>query len=223
MHGSLTTDPTQDTPQKTLDPLLSSAEYSLRTTILYAIALSSTPSPDTSTALRAIKRHLAGVGVYGGFPIIVPLHGAGGEVCQAFCRACAVRGGTYILGRGIRSVSRQGEQEEGYKVCFEVEEGDELPLVYCKHVVREKDLGVREQEGERGGEQEGEQEETRSIGIVEGFFEGLFKETGYNDAALIIVPPETVRKEQTMPIQIIIHGGGIGECPPGQCTPHPSL
>jgi len=113
----------------------------------------------------------------------------------------------------------QGEQEEGYKVCFEVEEGDELPFVYCKHVVREMDMGVREHVGEQEGAREGEQEETRSIGIVEGVFEGLFKETGYNDAALIIVPPETVRKEQTMPIQIIIHGGGIGECPPGQCTP----
>src|SRR2546421_3431863 len=107
-----------DTDSQTLEDLLSSPEYclppSLRNTIQYAIALSSSPSIPTSSALKAITRHLSGFGVYGAFPIIVPLHGGGGELCQAFCRNAAVKGGTYILGRGIRECTRR--MVGGYKV-----------------------------------------------------------------------------------------------------------
>lgn len=208
--------------QQTLDELLSSSEYNLPppliNTILYAIALSPHPSVSTRLALKGIKRHLSGFGVYGAFPLIVPLHGGGGELCQAFCRSSAVKGGTYILGRGIRSVTKvEGDgnnREEGFKVVFDVEEGDELPEVYCKHVVRETDTTNMM-------EATAEVEETRSIVIVEGVFEKLFGESGFTDAAMIVIPSGTVRKEQAMPIQIILHGGGIGECPPGQCTPLP--
>lgn len=209
---------------QTLEELLSSPEYSLpsylRNTIQYAIALSSSPSIPTSSALKAITRHLSGFRVYGAFPIIVPLHGGGGELCQAFCRNAAVKGATYILGRGIRECIRT--MEGGYKVVFDVEEGEEMSLVYCTDVVREMITeGVA---GDiRDGEERGEGIEiTRSIVIVEGVFEGLFYEgSTFIDAALIVIPPGTVRNEQTMPIQIILHSGGIGECPPAQCTPLP--
>jgi Rab proteins geranylgeranyltransferase component A len=221
---------TDEGESHTLEELLSRSEYSLpsslRNIIQYAIALSSTPSIPLSPAFHAIKRHLSGFGVYGAFPIIVPLYGGGGELCQAFCRNAAVKGGTYILGRGIRECIRTEEEGEGgYKVIFDVEEGEEMSFVYCKDVVREMITEGVEGDGrgmEGGTRERGKEgsEMTKSIVIVEGVFEGLFEEgSTFTDAAVIVIPPGTVRNEQTMPIQIILHSGGIGECPPGQCTP----
>src|SRR5271154_3482080 len=68
----------------TLRQLLTSSQFnlpeSLRNTIEYAIALAPTREMNAAEALGTIRRHLTGFGVYGGFPIIVPLHGGGGEL-----------------------------------------------------------------------------------------------------------------------------------------------
>jgi RAB protein geranylgeranyltransferase component A len=131
----------------------------------------------------------------------LPLHGGGGELSQAFCRSAAVKGATYILGRSIKKIA----EHDPIVVEFDTE-NDDLRIVKCRHVVR---LGYPAVEDSV--------EITRSIVVVEGL-EGLFGDiSGHPDAALIVIPPKTVREEQTMPIQIIIHGGGIGECPVGQC------
>ena len=131
----------------------------------------------------------------------MPLHGGGGELSQAFCRSAAVKGTTYILGRSIKKIA----EHDPIVVEFDVE-NDDLQIVKCRHVVR---LGYPNIENSV--------EITRSIVVVEGL-EGLFGDiSGHPDAALVVIPPKTVREEQTMPIQIIIHGGGIGECPVGQC------
>jgi Rab proteins geranylgeranyltransferase component A len=195
-----------------LDELLSSNEYNLplplRNTIQYAIALAFTPEMSAVDAMRAIKRHLTGFGVYGGFPIIVPLHGGGGELSQAFCRSAAVKGATYILGRDIAQISTDDTNVYPVKVNFNVSDTDELPSVRCKKVVRPARLS-----------QSDCVEITRTITVVEGIFDSLFlPEAQFSDAALILIPPGTIRLEQQMPIQITIHGGGIGECPIGQCT-----
>jgi RAB protein geranylgeranyltransferase component A len=180
----------------------------LRNTIQYAIALSPTPEISTAEAVRAIRRHLTGFGLYGGFPIIVPLHGGGGELSQAFCRSAAVKGATYILGRDIQQVSIDNTNEYPIKVDFNVSDSDELPTVRCKKVIRPAQLSRSDSV-----------EITCTITLVEGIFELLFlPDAQYSDAALIVIPPGTVRQQQEMPIQIIIHAGGIGECPPGQCT-----
>lgn len=199
-----------------LNDLLSSNEYnlplSLQNTIQYAIALSPTPQILTKDSIKAIRRHLTGFGVYGAFPIIVPLHGGGGELSQAFCRSAAVKGATYILGRDIKRISMDNMMDlYPMKVDFNVSETDELPSVRCKQVVRQGQVS-----------RSNCVEITRTIAIVEGIFDKLFLPEGqYVDAALIVIPPGTVRQEQLMPIQIIIHGGGIGECPPGQCIHFP--
>ena len=196
----------------TIDDLLSSSEYNLpldlRNTIQYATALSPTPEMSTADAMRAIGRHLTGFGVYGAFPIIVPLHGGGGEISQAFCRTAAVNGTTYILGRDIRRISTDNANEYPVTVEFDVAETEDLATVRCKNVVR-----LARQSGSDCVEI------TRTITVVEGIFESLFvSEAQSSDAALIVIPPGTVRQEQRMPIQMIVHGGGIGECPVGQCN-----
>jgi RAB protein geranylgeranyltransferase component A len=190
---------------------LSSPEYNLpfrlRNVIQYAIALSPTPEMPVVEALPVISRHLNGFGVYGQFPIIVPLYGGGGELCQAFCRAAAVMGATYILGREIKHISRESTEEYPFQVEFDVPSEEELPAVKSRWVVRPA-ASVGEPV-----------ESTRRVAVFEGLLDGLFGDEGVHvDAALVVVPPGTVRDEQQVPIQMIVHGGGIGECPIGQCT-----
>jgi RAB protein geranylgeranyltransferase component A len=204
-----------------LDTLLSSPEYNLplplRNVIQYAIALLPTPENPVAEAVPAIRRHLNGFGVYGQFPIIVPLYGGGGELCQAFCRAAAVMGATYILGREIKKISKDSLEEYSFTVKFDVPLEEELSTVRSRWVVRPAaSVGESAPVGESVGS-------TRRIAVFEGLLDGLFGGDGVHvDAALVVVPPGTVREEQHMPIQMIVHGGGVGECPVGQCT-HRSL
>ena len=46
--------------------------------------------------------------------MVVPLHGGGGELSQAFCRSAAVKGATYILGRSIKRT--YASDELGYPI-----------------------------------------------------------------------------------------------------------
>jgi Rab proteins geranylgeranyltransferase component A len=180
----------------------------LRNTIQYAIALSPTAEIKAADGIRAIRRHLTGFGIYGGFPIIVPLHGGGGELSQAFCRAAAVKGATYILGRDIRKISVDNANDYPITVDFNVSEVDELSTVRCKNVIRLSEPAAADCT-----------EIARMVTVLQGIFESLFlPEAQYRDAALIVLPPGTVRPEQRSPIQVILHGGNIGECPFGQCT-----
>jgi Rab proteins geranylgeranyltransferase component A len=181
--------------------------FYLRNIIQYAIALSPTAEVKATDGIRAIQRHLTSFGMYGSFPIVVPLHGGGGELSQAFCRAAAVKGATYILGRTIRKISTNNMNEYPIMVDFNVPELNDLSTVRCKNVVRLSEPAVADCI-----------EITRTVSVLQGAFESLFlPEAQYTDAALIVVPPGTVRPEQRSPIQIILHGGGIGECPLGQC------
>jgi Rab proteins geranylgeranyltransferase component A len=208
---------TKDEVTGTLGELLTSSEYnlseSLRNTIEYAIALSPTPEMNAADAMGAIRRHLTGFGIYGGFPIIVPLHGGGGELSQAFCRAAAVKGATYILGREIRDVSIDGASEDyPVNVHFNVSDAEEMPTVRCKRLVRLAQPHASECV-----------EITRTVVVVEGIIDELFGiDVQHSEAALIVIPPGVMAPDQ-MPLQIILHGGGIGECPQGQCTSISSL
>lgn len=210
------------TAPESLDDLLKSPEYhlpqTLRNAIQYAIALSPTPGIGQKEAFKAIQRHVAGFGVYGPFPLIVPLHGGGGELSQAFCRTAAVNGATYILNRKIRGV-RKDEGEYPFDVTFDVEEGEALGRVRCRHLVR----AARERSSRDTVEI------TKRVCIVagggnNGVFDELFSsDAQFKDAALVIVPPHALNVEQDVPIQIILHGGGIGECPMGQWIIYSSI
>jgi RAB protein geranylgeranyltransferase component A len=204
--GTSTSSVTNKDIPGTLDDLLSSSEYNLplalRNIIQYAIALAPAPGITTGAAIQNLQRHLKSHGVYGAFSIVVPLHGGGGELSQAFCRAAAVKGATYILGRSIHRIDLNTD-EYPIKVVFDVKDED-LATVQCRNVIKLECPTIDCVEI------------TRSISVVQGL-EGLFGENR-GDAALIVVAPGTLRAEQSMPIQIIIHGGGIGECPLGQCN-----
>ena len=57
----------------------------------------------TLEGLKATQKFLQSLGRFGNTPFLWPMYGAG-ELPQAFCRLCAVFGGTYFLGRSIQGL-----------------------------------------------------------------------------------------------------------------------
>ena len=57
---------------------------------------SADPGPTVADGVRTMCRHLRSLGQYGPTAFLEPFYGSG-ELPQAFCRLCAVWGGTYML------------------------------------------------------------------------------------------------------------------------------
>lgn len=70
---------------------------------LLALALSSKSLDDTTTeyALPRIARHLRSTGRFGDFSALITRFGGLSEISQVGCRASAVGGGVYVLGKGL--------------------------------------------------------------------------------------------------------------------------
>lgn len=62
------------------------------------------PLEPTLPALHRIRTYLRASGRYGSSSFLVGYYGGSGEIAQGFCRASAVGGAVYILGRSIRSL-----------------------------------------------------------------------------------------------------------------------
>ncbi|KAJ3190383.1 hypothetical protein HDU85_000679 [Gaertneriomyces sp. JEL0708] len=76
--------------------------------ILHTIALVASDeasSVSTPTGLQLTQKHLQSLGRWGKTAFLVALYGAGSELIQAFCRLCAVYGGTYILAHPLRTIA----------------------------------------------------------------------------------------------------------------------
>ena len=75
----------------------------------------------TLPALRRLHKYLHSIGRYGPSAFLVGHYGGIGDIAQGFCRAAAVHGATYILGRKIESIT-QSEPENTpnsrYTVCL---------------------------------------------------------------------------------------------------------
>ncbi|CCA66966.1 hypothetical protein PIIN_00803 [Serendipita indica DSM 11827] len=67
--------------------------------IAYALALSTDANEEKDSAITRLQKYIRSTGRHGNSPFIVGHFGGAGELAQGFCRACAVAGGTYILGR----------------------------------------------------------------------------------------------------------------------------
>ena len=82
--------------------------------VLHSIAMVGEEAT-TQEGLAATAKFLTSLGRFGGAtPFLWPMYGAG-EMPQAFCRLCAVFGGTYFLGRQIDGIVVS--REEGDDVC----------------------------------------------------------------------------------------------------------
>ncbi|KAK5583886.1 hypothetical protein RB653_005490 [Dictyostelium firmibasis] len=80
--------------------------------ILYGLSLihEDLDSIPLETGIESVSLYTSSLLVYGVSPFLVPYYGVG-DIPQAFCRLCAVFGGSYVLGRSVDSI--QFNQETG--------------------------------------------------------------------------------------------------------------
>ncbi|KAH7090537.1 rab geranylgeranyl transferase escort protein-like protein [Paraphoma chrysanthemicola] len=179
---------------------------------LMALALSSSPSSLTTTeyALPRIARHLRSIGVFGaGFGAVIPKWGGLAEISQVSCRACAVGGGVYVLGKGLSSPDAHAETAaDGVKL--RLKDGE---AVTAKWVV--------------GGSAApaSAPPHSRSITIVSSALLPLFppiaEEAPAPASAVVVFPSGSLsldtQGEELPPVHIFVHSSDTGECPAGQC------
>lgn len=80
-------------------------------------------SPDAVTAAEGLERtrtFLNSLGRYGRCAFLRPLYGGASEIAQAFCRACAVHGGIYMLNQPIKKYLLSEDKTQ----CLGVVTGD---------------------------------------------------------------------------------------------------
>merc|ERR1719412_2769946 len=68
------------------------------------------PCVNTLEGLKATQKFLSSLGRFGNTPFLYSSFGSG-EIPQAFCRLCAVFGGTYYLGRSIEALITDGNDQ----------------------------------------------------------------------------------------------------------------
>lgn len=179
---------------------------------LMALALSPAASNHTKTeyALPRIARHLRSIGVFGaGFGAVIPKWGGLAEISQVSCRACAVGGGVYVLGKGLAPASDGSTEttESGKKL--RLKDGE---VVTAKWIV--------------GGNTTTALETTscKSITIVSSPLTPLFSPIG-DDApapacAVVVFPSGSLsldlQDDECPPVHILVHSSDTGECPVGQ-------
>jgi RAB protein geranylgeranyltransferase component A len=179
---------------------------------LLALTLSPSPAQQTTTeyALPRIARHLRSIGVFGaGFGAVIPKWGGLAELSQVSCRACAVGGGVYVLGKGLSS--------SGDQVIATADNGTKLRLkdgetVTARWIVRGS---TSSSPGEAC---------SRSISIVSSplapLFPPLADEAPPPASAIVVFPSGSLSLEsqagELPPVHISVHCSDTGECPAGQ-------
>jgi len=190
---------------------------------LLALTLSprSPRSTLTSFALARIKRHLSSIGVFGpGFAAVIPKWGGGAEIAQVACRAGAVGGGVYVLGRAVEAISPSnrlpsGQVNDHLKVLLQGGETVDANWVIGSH----DDLHTSQPSDPCDAA-------ARSITIVSSPLASLFPITAEGapspGGAVVVFPTGTLTHhikiaEEVAPVYIIAHSSDTGECPDGQC------
>lgn len=200
---------------------------------LFALTLSPKPLQETSVvyALSMIHRHLTSTGMFGpGFGAVIPKWGGLSEVAQVACRAGAVGGGVYVLGKGIKSMETVQSEDSGQE---DIAHGNTLSLRLAGDemikttflVGSQYDLPIPLSDAEDNSLA------IKSITIVSSPLQELFpppmEGAAPSAAAIVIFPkgtkPPTEFKDSPdvqvdpPPIHLAIHSNDTGECPSGQC------
>ena len=197
---------------------------------LLALTLSSYSPTAVSTAyaLPRIHRHLTSIGLFGpGFGSVIPKWGGTAEIAQVACRAGAVGGSTYVLGRSIEEVSKQdfveslASESPIYPLKLYLQGGESIEthwLAGSLHNLPAKDLPESSHCATVLA---------RSISIISSSLSSLFP-TGSEGApppagAVVVIPTGSIRHEsspspkESPPIYLMVHSSDTGECPDGQC------
>ncbi|KAF2403249.1 hypothetical protein EJ06DRAFT_541950 [Trichodelitschia bisporula] len=169
----------------------------------------------TSYALPRIARHLRSMGRLGaGFSAVIPKWGGMSELTQVACRAGAVGGGVYVLGKGITTLSTEAEStsvllgnHDTIRTKWIVGAPDDLgPCTGCP-VSSSVAAEIT----------------SRSIAIVSSSLESLFPTTFEGSpkpaGAVVVFPVGSLGQSQHLqdnPVYLLVHSSDTGECPVGQ-------
>ena len=193
----------------------------------HALTLSLEPPSTTTTAyaLPRIHRHLTSIGQFGpGFGAVIPKWGGLAEVAQVACRAGAVGGGVYVLGKGIISINEEvkdtGKDDRGNVV--------KMGLIDEEEIESSKTVGSRYDLPTKFGSNDSTAPQVRKgISIISSPLERLFPSPAEGApppaAALVIFPSTTLTSDNESisshdhPVYLMIHSSDTGECPSGQC------
>ena len=197
---------------------------------LFALTLSSDTPEATTTehALPRIARYLHSIGVLGpGFGAVIPKWGGLGEIAQVACRAGAVGGTVYALGRTTKKIHRAsgGEDEDAACCTITLDDGSTVKASWV--IGTEEDLPCTPRRFPAPTASEPARKLSRSISIVESSLASLLPpvaESAPNPAGALVIFPSgslglTNMKETFVkdpPVHIIIHSSDSGECPDGQ-------
>lgn len=184
---------------------------------LLALALSSA-TPDqvtTEYALPRIARHLRSIGVFGaGFGAVIPKWGGMSEIAQVGCRALAVGGGIYVLGKGVSKPLSEDNISTGENIKIQLQGGD---TVTAKYVVESSSKPPTK-----------DSTLCRSITIVSSPLQPLFPSIAEDApppaSAVVVFPSGSLSLDndngegeaQQHPVQVFVHSSDTGECPLGQ-------
>ena len=184
-------------------------------------------------AMTRIRRHLRSIGVFGpGFGAMIPKYGGGAEIAQVGCRAGAVGGGVYVLGRGIEETHARFEPEgrehdtaNDEVVTLKLSDGELVRTKYVAGGYNDLPSGS----SHRGVPDPLNEDSrlVRSISIVSSPLTHLFPPTSENGpipaGAVVIFDVEDMQDEKyqekrgEMPTYLLVHSSDSGECPTGQC------
>ena len=197
------------------------------------LALSLSPSPAQSIAAKdvisRIRKHLSSIGVFGaGFGAVTAKYGGNSELAQVGCRASAVGGGIYILGRGISSIKQsaadqisaeEDQERDGNTLAVELSDGER---VRGRWVVGDA-ANLPQDTVYRGSDRSSTT--ARSITIVSSGLERLFpptSESGPVPAGAVVMCSQGGESKAIdapkPPVYLIVHSADTGECPTGQCA-----
>ncbi|KAK4507925.1 hypothetical protein PRZ48_001660 [Zasmidium cellare] len=179
---------------------------------ILALALSTKSSTDTPSkfAVPRVAKYLTSIGVFGpGFGAVLPKWGGLAEIGQVACRACAVGGGVYVLGKGISEVQQNDDSDmkiyltDGEVVSSKWLAGVPQDLTHSLSAIQSPEPDVWM---------------TKSISIVSSPLASLFPPTsegGVTPAGAVIVvqPVDTAEP----PVHVFAHSSESGECPKDQC------
>lgn len=186
---------------------------------ILALTMSERPPSETNTelALSRIARHARSIGAFGpGFGAVLPKWGGLAEIAQVACRACAVGGGVYVLGKAVKGLSHE---EGDLPITLEL---DDAEKVTTKWLVSPKSTSASETS--KPASSMDCISTSKSISVISSPLPTLFPPTsegGVTPAGAVVVSPAASNSEP--PIHVFAHTSEAGECPSGQCESQSSL
>ena len=196
------------------------------------LALTLSPSSpmavSTAYAIPRIHRHLISIGLFGpGFGSIIPKWGGMAEIAQVACRAGAVGGATYVLGRGVDEVCEKRVVDpallEGvaYPLRLSLHGGETVETHWLTGSMY--DLPTKRLPRSPSPATV----IARSVSIVSSSLSSLFPISSEGApppaGTVIAMPTRLIHLEsgsgsgEMAPVYLMVHSSNTGECPDGQC------